>query len=108
MFERFGCLWIALAVIGGLLLLGGLFPKPPAPELSRTEYEACIAEENAEFVRNCYRETFAEDLNKSRVELPAMPSPAERLRNCRANLSISKSIEKYYPDAQSACGKKSE
>jgi len=74
--------------------------------LSPANYEACIAKENAEFVRNCYDNSLAADLAKTRAELPVMMSREERIKDCRANLAIAKAQEKYFPEAPSACGKK--
>jgi hypothetical protein len=95
--------WI---VVGVALLDGMILPNGFARELSPAEYKACVAKQDAEFVRNCYREKLAENLTKSRAELPVMPSQEERLRDCWGNLGLGKSIDKYYPEAEGVCGPK--
>jgi len=103
---RFSWLWTVLFVVAGLILFS-VVTSNSQKQLTPAEYQACIAKENVEFVSRCYRETLAADMNKSRAELPVMPDPEDRLKECRANLGIARSIEKYYPDAQ-PCGKKPE
>lgn len=83
-------LWLAIVSIG--------LPRAVAIEVSESEYQACRAKEDAAFLVNCYRESLAEDMGKSRAELPVMPTKEERVRNCQANLAIAKGAWKLYPD----------
>jgi hypothetical protein len=54
------------------------------------EYDAHMKQRIAE----CVKRELSEDLDKSRVELPVLPTPQERLAECRA---LESKIDKLYP-----------
>ena len=106
---------LRVLLVGGPIAIGALWlfsqldswdRERTQKRLSPAEYEACIAKENAEFVRNCHAESLATDLEKTRDELPVLMSPGERINHCRTNLAIANAQAKYFPDVPSACGKK--
>jgi len=96
MFQRLGWVWMALAVVGGLMPL--VAQEVAALDASDGEYQTGKSKEEADFVANCYRESLAEDMAKSRSELPVMPSKEERIRGCLADLPIAKKVGDLYPD----------
>lgn len=83
-------------VIGGFWLFNRL-ESSQRQQLSPSEYDACVQAETKEFIQQCYRERLAEDMAKSRAELPRLPSQEERLKVCRADLLIARSAAKLYP-----------
>ena len=82
--ERWGCLWIVLAVLAAYVAFAMgwqmLFP------ITRESYENCVKGVMEARQRNvvlCVKERMAEDLEKGRKELPVLPSRAEHEASCR-------------------------
>jgi hypothetical protein len=84
MIARLGCLWIFLAVVGALAAFNILWTK--LSPITQESYERCVAEVAAarrENIAICVKQYLAEDLEKSRTELPVLPSRSEREADCR-------------------------
>jgi hypothetical protein len=84
MFERYGCLWILLAIVAALFGLAKVweifFP------VTQASYEACVARVNEDRKKNvaiCVRDYLQSDIEKSRIELPVLPSRREREADCQ-------------------------
>lgn len=83
MFERWGCLWIVLAVIAAYVAFTAiwqmLFP------ITQETYQNCVKgvmESRRRNVALCVQERLADDLTKSRKELPTLTSRAEHEASC--------------------------
>lgn len=84
MLTRFGCLWIFLAIVGALVAFDALWTR--LNPVTRQSYERCVAGVAAarrENIAICLKKYLDEDLEKSRAELPVLPSRAEREADCQ-------------------------
>jgi hypothetical protein len=104
-FEVLKVFVVGIPILIGALWLFSRLDESQRTQLRPADYDACIRAENVEFVQNCYRESRANDLKKSRKDVPVLPTLEERLKECKANLLGTRSLDKYYPDA-GHCGKK--
>jgi len=96
---------VGLPLWFGVMWLFSRLEESQEVQRSPADYEACIKADNEQFVQNCYRGSLARDLKKNHEELPWLPSPQERLRQCWGDVPILRAQDKYY---HSPCGKKPE
>lgn len=105
-----------LVIPGRLLLLVGalIASAKPVPSLAQEKppweiyrawqnYEACVAKQDAEYIARCMRESLSADLERSRKDLPVLPTQAERAADCRANLAIAKGKARLFPGSAGEC-----
>jgi hypothetical protein len=96
---------VGLPLLFGVFWLFSRLDESQQVQRSPADYEACIRADVAEYVQNCYRASLQSDMKETREELPWLPSPEERLQQCKANVPILREKEKYY---HGPCGKKPE
>jgi hypothetical protein len=101
--ERWGCLWIFLAVLALIFGIAAIFPPRPQQQklVTWADYQACIAD----VVARCVSDGIQRDLKRSREELPVMPSRQERQADCRAQIPGMEAIDRLFPENEPMCQK---
>jgi hypothetical protein len=94
--EQYGCLTIIVAVGVLLWAVSYLFPVRERPQPTKADYRACIAKR----IDECIARSADEDLRKSRLDLPVLPTRREREVQCRG---VVMETERLFPEA--ACPK---